>query len=74
MEAIGSLGWLLLTNILIIMVIAFIFYGVRSFFIKPKNDDNDYRAYGYHKYNKNIENIEQKLDRIIELLEKERKE
>lgn len=71
MEAIGSFGWFLLINILIIIVIAFIFYGVRSFFIKPKNDDNNYRDYGYHNENKNIE---QKLDRIIELLKKEKKE
>nr|WP_304217162.1 DUF4083 family protein [Fredinandcohnia onubensis] len=73
MEQIGSFGWFLLMNILIIMVIAFIFYGVRSFFIKPKNDDNDYHDFGYKEKN-NLINIEQKLDRIIELLEKEKKD
>lgn len=66
MEALGSFGWFLLTNVLIIMLIAFIFYGVRSFFVKQKNDNSD--------LSKEYKNIEQKLDRIIELLEKEKKE
>ncbi|MBM7661104.1 hypothetical protein JOC85_001876 [Bacillus mesophilus] len=61
MEALGSLGWFLLQFILIIGLISFIFFGVGSFFSKPK-------------FNKQNENIEQKLDRIIELLEKERKD
>lgn len=61
MEAFGSFGWFLLINILIIMLIAFIFYWVRSYF---KNDSGNGRE------NKNIE---QKLDRIIELLEKEKR-
>lgn len=74
MEQIGSFGWFLLMNILIIMVIAFIFYGVRSFFIKPKNDDNNYQDFGYYKEKNILINIEQKLDRIIQLLEKERKD
>ncbi|WP_077617527.1 DUF4083 family protein [Bacillus sinesaloumensis] len=74
MEAIGSFGWFLLMNILIIMVIAFIFYGVRSFFIKPNNDDNDDRDFRDTKENNNLKEIEQKLDRIIELLEKEKKD
>ncbi|SET51310.1 hypothetical protein SAMN05421676_105149 [Salinibacillus kushneri] len=75
METLGSFGWMLLINIVFIMLIAFIFYGVRSFFIKPKNDGY-YHYYKRNKsgenYDKELKNLNQKLDKIIELLEKEK--
>lgn len=61
MEALGSLGWFLLLFIIIIGLISFVFFGVGSYFSKPYN-------------NKRNEMIEQKLDKIIELLEKDKKE
>ncbi|QDP41127.1 DUF4083 family protein [Radiobacillus deserti] len=61
MEMISSFGWFLLFFMLIVALIAFIFYGVGSFFVRPPKVN-------YYQHDSN--RIEEKLDRIIELLEK----
>ncbi|UOQ87240.1 DUF4083 family protein [Gracilibacillus salinarum] len=64
-QALGSMGWLLLIFMIVICLIAFIFHSVGTFF-KDNGGDNTYTP------TRKERNIEQKLDRIIELLEKEK--
>ncbi|UOQ50092.1 DUF4083 domain-containing protein [Gracilibacillus caseinilyticus] len=64
-QVLGSMGWLILIVMIVICLIAFIFHSVGTFF-KDNGDGNGYTPTGKEK------NIEQKLDRIIELLEKEK--
>ena len=56
---IGDLLFQFITFLLLIGIVAAVFYSVRSIIIKQPD---------------NQKNIEQKLDRIIELLEKENKD
>ncbi|WP_449536489.1 DUF4083 family protein [Ferdinandcohnia sp. Marseille-Q9671] len=65
MSEFSGVGFLLLANILVIGFVASIFWAVRIYFVKSSREPKSHK-----ELEERIDQLEQKLDKIIELLEK----